>query len=33
MEPELHLFDDVLVPDHAGWRRERLEPFEAIELP
>jgi Uma2 family endonuclease len=23
-EPELHLADDVLVPDIAGWRRERL---------
>jgi Uma2 family endonuclease len=23
-EPELHLQDDVLVPDLAGWRRERL---------
>ena len=23
-EPELHLQDDVLVPDIAGWRRERL---------
>ncbi|MEZ4442111.1 MAG: Uma2 family endonuclease [Polyangiaceae bacterium] len=23
-EPELHLHDDVLVPDLAGWRRERL---------
>lgn len=23
-EPELHLVDDVLVPDLAGWRRERL---------
>jgi Uma2 family endonuclease len=23
-EPELHLGDDVLVPDFAGWRRERL---------
>jgi Uma2 family endonuclease len=23
-EPELHLRDDVLVPDLAGWRRERL---------
>jgi Uma2 family endonuclease len=31
-EPELHLGDEVLVPDLAGWRRERLpvvpdEPF------
>jgi Uma2 family endonuclease len=25
-EPELHLGDDVLVPDLAGWRRERM-PF------
>lgn len=25
-EPELHLGDDVLVPDIAGWRRERM-PF------
>jgi Uma2 family endonuclease len=23
-EPELHFGDDVLVPDFAGWRRERL---------
>jgi Uma2 family endonuclease len=23
-EPELHFGDDVLVPDLAGWRRERL---------
>lgn len=23
-EPELHLFGDVLVPDIAGWRRERV---------
>jgi Uma2 family endonuclease len=23
-EPELHLADDVLVPDVAGWRRERM---------
>jgi Uma2 family endonuclease len=23
-EPELHLLDDVLVPDLAGWRRERM---------
>ena len=31
-EPELHLSEDILVPDLAGWRRERLpilpaEPF------
>ena len=24
-EPELHLGDDILVPDLAGWRRERME--------
>ena len=34
-EPELHLGPDVLVPDLAGWRRERLptipaEPFLAL---
>lgn len=23
-EPELHINDDVIVPDHAGWRRERF---------
>ena len=23
-EPELHLADDILVPDIAGWRRERM---------
>jgi Uma2 family endonuclease len=23
-EPELHLHDDVVVPDLAGWRRERM---------
>ncbi len=26
-EPELHLGDDVLVPDLAGWRRERMPKF------
>src|SRR3989304_8389754 len=25
VEPELHLAADVLVPDLAGWRRERLQ--------
>ena len=25
--PELHLGDDVLVPDLAGWRRERMPEF------
>ena len=24
-EPELHLGEDILVPDLAGWRRERME--------
>jgi Uma2 family endonuclease len=24
IEPELHFADDVLVPDWAGWRRERM---------
>lgn len=24
IEPELHLADDVLVPDHGGWRRARM---------
>ena len=27
LEPELHLSDDVLVPDWAGWRRERMPAF------
>jgi Uma2 family endonuclease len=34
-EPELHLGEDVLVPDLAGWRRERMGEFPdspAIEL-
>lgn len=34
-EPELHLNGDVLVPDIAGWRRERmpaLPPTSAFEL-
>jgi len=26
-EPELHLSDDVVVPDVAGWRRERMPRF------
>ena len=26
-EPELHLGEDVLVPDLAGWRRERMPVF------
>ena len=30
-EPELHLSDDIVVPDLAGWRRERMPrlPMEA----
>lgn len=31
-EPELHLGEDILVPDLAGWRRERM-PFMTDELP
>jgi hypothetical protein len=33
-EPELHLGRDVVVPDLAGWRRERLPslPEEAFSL-
>lgn len=31
-EPELHLVDDILVPDMAGWRRERM-PVMTTELP
>ena len=27
IEPELHLGPHVVVPDIAGWRRERLTPF------
>jgi len=27
VEPELHLGDDVLVPDWAGWRRDRMPIF------
>lgn len=35
IEPELHLGEDVLVPDVAGWRRERMGAFPdapAIDL-
>lgn len=35
-EPELHLHGDVLVPDIAGWRRERMAEMPdaaAFELP
>jgi Uma2 family endonuclease len=31
-EPELHLGEDVLVPDLAGWRRERM-PVIVADLP
>jgi Uma2 family endonuclease len=31
-EPELHLGDDILVPDRAGWRRERM-PILTTEEP
>lgn len=30
IEPELHLDQDVLVPDHAGWRRERMPEFPDV---
>ena len=26
-EPELHLGEDILVPDLAGWRRERMPDY------
>ncbi len=26
-EPELHFGEDIVVPDLAGWKRERLSPF------
>jgi Uma2 family endonuclease len=29
-EPELHLGSDVLVPDIAGWRRERMPEFPDV---
>jgi Uma2 family endonuclease len=35
-EPELHLHGDVVVPDFAGWRRERMPKLPAgaaFELP
>ena len=34
VEPELHLGEDVLVPDLAGWRRERMPryPLEAAAV-
>lgn len=30
LEPELHCGDDVLVPDWAGWRRERMPTLESV---
>ncbi|HZR84053.1 MAG TPA: Uma2 family endonuclease [Candidatus Binatia bacterium] len=30
MEPELHFGPDVVVPDFAGWRRERLPRIEDV---
>ena len=36
-EPELHLGEDILIPDVAGWRRERLpripETWDAVIAP
>jgi Uma2 family endonuclease len=29
-EPELHLGPDILVPDLAGWRRERVDRFDNL---
>jgi Uma2 family endonuclease len=29
-EPELHIGEDVLVPDLAGWRRERMPAIEGV---
>ena len=29
-EPELHFVEDVLVPDIAGWRRERMPVFPSV---
>src|SRR5438876_9454688 len=29
-EPELHLADDIVVPDFAGWRRERMSHVEDV---
>ena len=31
-EPELHLENDVLVPDLAGWRRERLPAYPDVSF-
>jgi Uma2 family endonuclease len=29
-EPELHFAEDVVVPDLAGWRRERMPEFQKV---
>jgi len=31
-EPELHVADDILVPDLAGWRRERMPTFPDVKF-
>jgi Uma2 family endonuclease len=31
LEPELHLGDDICVPDVAGWRRERMPVIDATD--
>ncbi|MFH1466989.1 MAG: Uma2 family endonuclease, partial [Pseudomonadota bacterium] len=34
VEPELHLGEDILVPDLAGWRRERVpDLLEMVAIP
>jgi hypothetical protein len=30
--PELHLGDDILAPDLAGWRRDRASPPDSLRL-
>ena len=30
-EPELHLGDDIIVPDLAGWRRERMPEYPDVK--
>jgi len=32
LEPELHLGDDVLVPNWAGWRRDRMPVFPIVPI-
>jgi Uma2 family endonuclease len=31
-EPELHLNEDILVPDLAGWRRERMQEYPDVKF-